>query len=74
MTDDPRRLDEDPDGWWAAKAGISPDPKPKYIIDLVNSSNNVALGLLLAGKQDLNNNFLPGVATLVTGGYGLHTY
>lgn len=63
-----------PDGWWASKAGISPDPKPTYIIDLVNSSNNVALGLLLSGKQDLNNNFLPGVATLISGGYGLHTY
>jgi peptide/nickel transport system substrate-binding protein len=60
--------------WWASKAGISPDPKPKYIIDLVNSSNNVALSLMLSGQEDLNNNYLPGVAKLVTGGYGLVTY
>ncbi|MEF2072721.1 ABC transporter substrate-binding protein [Consotaella aegiceratis] len=63
-----------PDGWWASEAGLIPDPEPNYIIDLVNSSNNVALGLLLAGQEDLNNNFLPGVATLVKGGYGLKTY
>lgn len=63
-----------PDGWWAAKAGIAPDPKPQYIIDLVNSSNNVALSLLLSGQEDLNNNYLPGMAKLVTGGYGLQTY
>ena len=47
---------------------------PRWMIDLVNSSNNVALGQVLAGEVDLNNNFLPGIATLVQGGYGLHTY
>jgi peptide/nickel transport system substrate-binding protein len=63
-----------PQAWWAAKAGIEPNPKPQYIIDLVNSSNNVALSLVLNGQEDLNNNYLPGVATLLKGGYGLQTY
>jgi peptide/nickel transport system substrate-binding protein len=65
---------KNPLGWWAARAGIATDPKPRYVIDLVNSSNNVALSLLLNGQEDLNNNYLPGVAKLVTGGYGLQTY
>lgn len=62
------------DSWWAARDGLSPEPKPNYIIDLVNSSNNVALGLVLNGQEDLNNNYLPGVSTLIQGGYGLQTY
>ncbi len=61
------------DGWWG-KDQVGVDPKPKYIVDIVNSSNNVALGLVLQGGVDLNNNFLPGVARLIQGGYGLQTY
>ena len=51
--------------WWAADQGISPSPKPKYIIDLVNTSNTNSLSAVLAGVEDLNNNYLPGVETLV---------
>jgi peptide/nickel transport system substrate-binding protein len=29
---------------------------------------------VLSGQEDLNNNYLPGVATLLKGGYGLQTY
>ncbi len=61
------------DGWWGVEA-LGLDPKPTYIVDIVNGSNNVALGLVLQGGLDLSNNFLPGVATLVDGGYGLSTY
>jgi len=61
------------DGWWGRdKLGL--DVKPKYIVDIVNSSNEAALGLLLQGGIDLSNNFLPGIATLVKGGYKLQTY
>ena len=52
-------------GWWAAKAHVSPSPKPKYIIDLVNTSNTNSLDAVLAGVEDLNNNYLPGVNQLV---------
>ncbi len=61
------------DNWWA-KDALGLDPAPKRIVDIVNSSNNVALGLVLQGGLDLSNNFLPGVATLIEGGYALSTY
>jgi len=54
--------------WWAAKQKVSPSPKPKYIIDLCNTSNTNALSGLLTGIEDLNNNFLPGVEGLVSSG------
>jgi peptide/nickel transport system substrate-binding protein len=61
------------DNWWAIKAfGYS--IAPKYIVDLVNSSNENSLGLVLQGQEDLNNNYLPGISTLLQGGYALHTY
>jgi peptide/nickel transport system substrate-binding protein len=61
------------ESWWA-KSLLGLDVAPKYIVDIVNPSNNVALGLVLQGGVDLSNNFLPGVATLIKGGYGLQTY
>jgi peptide/nickel transport system substrate-binding protein len=61
------------DNWWA-KTALNLDVKPKYIVDIVNGANNVALGQLLQGGIDLSNNFLPGVASLVAGGYGVTTY
>ncbi len=61
------------DSWWATSA-LNLNVQPKYIVDVVNSSNNVALGQLIQGGLDLNNNFLPGIASLVTGGYNITTY
>ncbi len=61
------------DNWWAIKV-LGKSVAPRYIVDVVNPSNNVALGLVLKGEVDLSNNFLPGVATLVKGGYGLKTW
>jgi peptide/nickel transport system substrate-binding protein len=54
--------------WWAAKLGIAPLPKPKYIVDLVNTSNTNSLSAVMAGVEDLNNNYLPGVQQLVKQG------
>jgi len=59
--------------WWAADQGIAPSPAPKYIIDLVNTSNTNSLAAVLAGVEDLNNNYLPGVNKLVQSGK-VHTY
>jgi peptide/nickel transport system substrate-binding protein len=59
--------------WWGTKA-LGLEVKPTRIVDIVNASNNVALGLVLQNQIDLSNNFLPGIATLVEGGYGLQTY
>jgi peptide/nickel transport system substrate-binding protein len=61
------------ENWWG-KDALGLDPKPKYIVDIVNSSNNVSLGLVLQGGVDMNNNFLPGIARLKDGGYPLKTY
>ena len=61
------------DNWWATTA-LQLTAKPKYIVDIVNGANSVALGELLQGGLDLSNNFLPGVASLVAGGYGVTTY
>jgi peptide/nickel transport system substrate-binding protein len=61
------------DNWWGIKA-FNKTPGPKRIVDIVNGSNNVALGMFLQGGLDLSNNFLPGIATLVKGGYGVETY
>jgi peptide/nickel transport system substrate-binding protein len=54
--------------WWAAADGLEPSPAPKYIIDLVNTSNTNALSGVLTGLEDLNNNYLPGVNKLVDAG------
>ena len=51
--------------WWAPGQHVSPSPKPKYVIDLVNTSNTNSLNAVLAGVEDLNNNYLPGVNQLV---------
>lgn len=61
------------DNWWATKL-LGKSVAPEYIVDIVNPSNNVALGLVLKGEVDLSNNFLPGIATLVHGGYGIKTW
>src|SRR5690606_34505807 len=61
------------DGWWATKV-IGKRVAPKYIVDIVNSSNEVAMDWLLQKHLDLSNNFLPGAANLVTGDFGLQTY
>ncbi|HSM32458.1 MAG TPA: ABC transporter substrate-binding protein [Anaerolineae bacterium] len=71
--DQGRMVWEKRDGWWGTEA-LGLDPKPTYIVDIVNGSNNVALGLVLQGGLDMSNNFLPGVATLVEGGYGISTF
>jgi peptide/nickel transport system substrate-binding protein len=54
--------------WWAAQLHVAPSPKPKYVIDLVNTSNTNSLSAVLAGVEDLNNNYLPGVQQLVKQG------
>ncbi len=61
------------DNWWAIKA-LGYSVAPKYIVDLVNTSNENSLGLVLQGSEDLNNNYLPGISNLIQGGYGLVTY
>ncbi|MFI7614933.1 ABC transporter substrate-binding protein [Nonomuraea terrae] len=61
------------DDWWG-KTALNMEPKPRYIVDIATPSNEVAMGMLLQRQLDLSNNFLPGVANLVQGNFGLTTY
>jgi peptide/nickel transport system substrate-binding protein len=65
-------LVKNPD-WWAIEQ-MGWEVVPERIVDLVNRSNNVSLGMLLQGDLDWSNNFLPGIKNLVEGGYGVVTY
>lgn len=55
------------DDWWGIDA-LGMEMPAQYIVDIVNPSNEVALGLLLQGNLDLSNNFLPGINTLADSG------
>ncbi len=59
------------ESWWA-KERPQPRGQAKYIVDIVNGANNVALGLLMQGGIDLSNNFLPGSPPWSTNGYVTH--
>ena len=69
---------QDNPGWWAVSQ-LSLSFKFKYLVDVVNGSNNIELSALTAGQVDWSNNFLPGINELVSGlngnaGYGFKTY
>ncbi len=51
------------DDWWG-KDALGMEMPMKYVVDIVNPSNEVALGLLVQGSLDLSNNFLPGIKQL----------
>ncbi|WP_242496454.1 ABC transporter substrate-binding protein [Xylanimonas protaetiae] len=55
------------DDWWGQDA-LGLKMPMKYVVDIVNPSNEVALGLLIQGSLDLSNNFLPGIKQLVDSG------
>lgn len=55
------------DDWWGIDA-LGLEMPMRYIVDIVNPSNEVALGLLLQNGLDLSNNFLPGITRLVESG------
>ncbi|WP_049564429.1 ABC transporter substrate-binding protein [Nonomuraea sp. SBT364] len=61
------------DDWWG-KTILGMEPKPKYIVDVATPSNEVAMGMLLQKGMDMSNNFLPGVANLVKGNFGITTF
>ncbi len=57
--------------WWGNE--VFGTPQPNYIVDLVNKSNNIILGMLMKGEIDLSNNFIPGVEK-VKDQFGLKTW
>ncbi|WP_116997081.1 ABC transporter substrate-binding protein [Desertimonas flava] len=72
-TTETRMVWERNDDWWGIEA-LGLEMKPRYIIDLVNPSNEVALGLISRGDVDMSNNFLPGIQQLVNGDFGITTF
>jgi peptide/nickel transport system substrate-binding protein len=62
-------------GWWGT-AQLGLNFRFKYLVDVVNASNNVQLGQLTSGQLDWSNNFLPGINQLMQGigGYGFQTF
>ncbi|WP_100446784.1 ABC transporter substrate-binding protein [Glycomyces xiaoerkulensis] len=61
------------DDWWATEH-LDLEVAPTYIVDIVNSSNDVTLNMLAQGDIDLSNNFLPGIGDLIEGSPELSTY
>jgi peptide/nickel transport system substrate-binding protein len=66
-----------PDWWGTKDLGLS--FKFKYLVDIVNGSNDQMLGQLTSGNIDWSNNFLPGINNLLTAlggnaGYSLKTF
>ncbi|MCL2595891.1 MAG: ABC transporter substrate-binding protein, partial [Promicromonosporaceae bacterium] len=52
------------DNWWGIEH-LGMTFEMRFIVDLVNTSNEVALNLLQQGQLDISNNFLPGINQLV---------
>lgn len=61
------------DDWWATEH-LGLEVQPTFIVDIVNTSNEVTLNMLMQGELDLSNNFLPGIADLMEGQPTLSTY
>ncbi len=70
---DDRMVWEKREGWWAEEA-LGREVKPRYIVDIVNPSNEVALGLVIRGELDLSNNFLPGIQEIIQGDFDVVSY
>ncbi|KOX22162.1 ABC transporter substrate-binding protein [Nocardiopsis sp. NRRL B-16309] len=63
---DDRMVWERNDDWWAIEA-LDMDMDARYIVDIVNASNEVTMNMLTQGEVDLSNNFLPGIDQVLEG-------
>lgn len=61
-----------PTTWWAAAAGLEPDPKPLYIVDRVGGGDDFSD--LIYGRIDSSNVFIRDLPAYLGAGLGLHTY
>ncbi|MQM27401.1 ABC transporter substrate-binding protein [Glycomyces albidus] len=61
------------DDWWATEA-LGLEVRPRFLVDLVTPGNADALNMLVDGRLDLANNFLPGIADFLAGEPELSTY
>lgn len=70
---DERMVWERNEQWWGIEA-LDVTMKPRYIVDLVNGSNDVAFGQIAQNELDISNFFLPGVGELLRGDFNVSTY
>ncbi|QBI54476.1 ABC transporter substrate-binding protein [Streptomonospora litoralis] len=59
--------------WWATDA-LDLEVQPNYVVDIVNSSNDVTNRLLDQGDVDVSNNFLPGVDQKIQNNPNISSY
>lgn len=65
-TDD-RMVWERNEDWWGTEA-LDLEMKPRYIVDIVNASNEVTMNMINQNEVDLSNNFLPGIDQVLNSG------
>ncbi|MEU5154459.1 ABC transporter substrate-binding protein [Glycomyces sp. NPDC021274] len=61
------------DGWWATEA-LGLEVQPRYIVDFVTTGHAEILNLLIEGRIDLANNFMPGIDDFLKGEPELSTF
>ncbi|QSB13616.1 ABC transporter substrate-binding protein [Natronosporangium hydrolyticum] len=52
------------DDWWGTEA-LDLEMRPRYVIDVVNASNEIAFRQIVQNQLDLSNFFLPGIEQTV---------
>lgn len=71
-TDD-RMVWERNDDWWGTEA-LGLEMRPRYIVDIVNTSNEITMGMLDQNELDMSNNFLPGIDQVLEGNEAITSY
>src|SRR5699024_3377334 len=71
--DDDRMVCERNDDWWGTEH-LDLEMQPRYIVDIVNASNEVTMGMLHQHEVDLSNNFLPGIDQVINGDFNISSY
>jgi peptide/nickel transport system substrate-binding protein len=61
------------DEWWGT-THLELQMRPRYIVDLVNASNEIAFRQIVQNQLDLSNFFLPGIAQTVAEEEAVATY
>ncbi|GHD17954.1 ABC transporter substrate-binding protein [Nocardiopsis kunsanensis] len=71
-TDD-RMVWERNDAWWGTEA-LGLEMQPRYIVDIVNTSNEITMGMLDQNEVDMSNNFLPGIDQVLESNEAITSY
>lgn len=71
-TDD-RMVWERNDDWWGTDA-LGLEMQPRYVIDIVNTSNEITMGMLDQNEVDMSNNFLPGIDQVLESNEAITSY